>query len=89
MDLAVSVPPSLEVVGETNTGNIELAVRIRLALRIKDTYGVVAVVSLDGRPAPTASDVLEDYLATCKDACDGEIQRLYSRVSVGRAASTT
>jgi geranylgeranyl diphosphate synthase, type II len=33
---------------------------------------------LDGRSAPTASDVLEDYLATCKEACDGEIQRLYS-----------
>lgn len=26
---------------------------------------------------PTASDGLEDYLATCKDACDGEIDRLY------------
>ena len=26
---------------------------------------------------PTASDVLDDYLALCKDACDGEILRLY------------
>ena len=26
---------------------------------------------------PTVSDVLEDYLATCKEACDGEIARLY------------
>jgi geranylgeranyl diphosphate synthase type II len=25
----------------------------------------------------TVADVLEDYLATCKDACDGEIERLY------------
>ena len=27
---------------------------------------------------PTALDVLEDYLAQCKQACDGEINRLYS-----------
>ena len=40
VDLAVSVPPSLEVVGETYPGRIELAVRIRYALRIKDAYGV-------------------------------------------------
>jgi geranylgeranyl diphosphate synthase type II len=26
---------------------------------------------------PTASEVLDDYLASCKDACDGEIKRLY------------
>jgi geranylgeranyl diphosphate synthase type II len=32
----------------------------------------------DGRPAPTAADVLEEYLARCKEACDGEIQRLYA-----------
>jgi geranylgeranyl diphosphate synthase type II len=32
----------------------------------------------DGRPAPTGADVLEEYLATCKVACDGEIQRLYA-----------
>ena len=44
VDLAVSVLPSLEVVGETATGNIELAVRIRFATRIKDVRGVVAVV---------------------------------------------
>ena len=44
MDLAVSVPPSLEVVGETNTGYIELAVRVSLAIRITDKNGVVGVV---------------------------------------------
>jgi geranylgeranyl diphosphate synthase type II len=32
----------------------------------------------DGRPAPTAADVLEDYLARCKEACDSEIERLYA-----------
>lgn len=44
VDIAVSVPPSLEVVGETVDGNIELAVRVRFAPRIKDARGVVAVV---------------------------------------------
>jgi hypothetical protein len=44
VDLAVSVPPSLEVVGETADGTVELAVRIRFATRIKDVHGVVAVV---------------------------------------------
>jgi hypothetical protein len=44
VDIAVSVPPSLEVVGETVDGNIELAVRVRFAPRIKDVRGVVAVV---------------------------------------------
>jgi len=47
VDLAVSVLPSLEVVGETTEGgNIELVVRIRYAIRIKDKNGVVAVVIL-------------------------------------------
>jgi geranylgeranyl diphosphate synthase type II len=32
----------------------------------------------DGRPALAGADVLEEYLATCKEACDGEIQRLYA-----------
>jgi geranylgeranyl diphosphate synthase type II len=40
----------------------------------------------DGPPVPTASDVLEDYLALCKDACDGEINRLYG--SSQRASSS-
>jgi hypothetical protein len=44
MDLAVSVPPSLEVVGETTDGNIEMAVRIRFASRLTDDSGVVRVV---------------------------------------------
>jgi hypothetical protein len=43
VDLAVSVPPSLEVVGESGDGNIELAVRIRYATRVKDEKGVVVV----------------------------------------------
>jgi hypothetical protein len=41
IDLAVSVPPSLEVVGETATGQIQLAVRVRYATRFKDERGVV------------------------------------------------
>jgi hypothetical protein len=43
VDLAVSVPPSLEVVGETDDGNIEMAVRIRFAPRVTDKSGVVSV----------------------------------------------
>ncbi len=43
VDLAVSVAPSLEVVGETAAGQIELAVRIRLATRVKDDKGIVAI----------------------------------------------
>ncbi len=43
VDLAVSVPPSLEVVGDDGSGNIEFALRIRYALRIKDAGGLVAV----------------------------------------------
>ena len=41
VDIAVSVPPSLEVVGETANGQIELAVRMRFATRVKDARGVV------------------------------------------------
>jgi hypothetical protein len=44
VDLAISVPPSLEVIGETKRGYIELAVRIRFAPRITDKNGVVGVV---------------------------------------------
>jgi hypothetical protein len=43
VDLAVSLPPSLEVNGETGTGTIQLTVRIRYALRITDATGLVAV----------------------------------------------
>ncbi len=32
---------------------------------------------LDGDTNPTACNPLDDYLALCKDACDGEIERLY------------
>jgi geranylgeranyl diphosphate synthase type II len=32
---------------------------------------------LDGSTNPTARNPLDDYLALCKDACDGEIDRLY------------
>jgi hypothetical protein len=42
-DLAVSVAPSLEIVGETNQGNIELAVRIRFAPRLTDKHGIIGV----------------------------------------------
>jgi hypothetical protein len=41
VDLAISVPPSLEVVGENADGTIELAVRVRFATRVKDARGVV------------------------------------------------
>jgi hypothetical protein len=40
-DIAVSVPPSLEVVGERANGQIDLLVRIRFATRLKDERGVV------------------------------------------------
>lgn len=43
VDLAVSVPPSLEVVGDDGAGNIRCALRIRYAVRIKDASGLVAV----------------------------------------------
>ncbi|GAS88525.1 hypothetical protein [Mycolicibacterium brisbanense] len=43
VDLAVAVAPSLEVIGENADGAIELAVRIRYALRIKDPGGVVGI----------------------------------------------
>ncbi len=41
VDLAISVAPSLEVIGENAAGAIELAVRIRFATRVKDERGVV------------------------------------------------
>lgn len=42
VDLAVSVPPGLEVVGDTSNNAIELDVRLSYALRIKDEGGLVA-----------------------------------------------
>ena len=44
VDLAVSLPPSLEVDGETG-GDIQLTVRIRYAKRITDANGLVALHS--------------------------------------------
>ena len=44
VDLAVSVPPSLEVVGEGQDGEIEVSVRITFALRIKDAHALVALI---------------------------------------------
>jgi hypothetical protein len=41
VDIAVSVLPSLEVVGETVASQVELSVRIRFALRIKDPTPLV------------------------------------------------
>jgi len=43
VDLAVSVLPSLEVLGDTAAGLIELSIRIRYGTRIKDLDGLVAV----------------------------------------------
>lgn len=45
VDLAVSVPPSLEVVGETAANTIGLRVRITYALRVKDLGGLVAFIT--------------------------------------------
>ncbi|MGO9156955.1 hypothetical protein [Mycobacterium sp.] len=45
LDLAVSIPPSLEVVGDTSTNTIQLSVRIGYALRIKDVNGYVAILN--------------------------------------------
>jgi hypothetical protein len=43
VDLAVSVPPSLEVVGNTANNMIDLRVRISYATRIKDIGGLVVI----------------------------------------------
>jgi hypothetical protein len=45
VDLAVSVPPSLEVIGEAAPNVIGLRVRITYALRVKDIGGLVAFVT--------------------------------------------
>jgi hypothetical protein len=44
VDLAVSILPSLEVIGETSTNDISLAVRIAFALRITDAKGIAVIV---------------------------------------------
>jgi hypothetical protein len=43
VDLAVSLLPSLEIVGETSKGEIELSARIRYATRITDATGLFAI----------------------------------------------
>jgi hypothetical protein len=43
VDLAVSVPPSLEVVGPNPNGTIALAVRVAGAVRVKDPNGIIAL----------------------------------------------
>ena len=43
-DLAVSVYPSLEVVGESGVNNLALTIRVRYALRVKDRLGIVALI---------------------------------------------
>lgn len=43
VDLVVSVPPSLEVVGENGDNKIALSIRIRYALRVKDNGGLVTL----------------------------------------------
>ena len=43
VDIAFSVPPSLEVIGEAAGGNVEVAVRTRYAVRVKDERGVAIV----------------------------------------------
>lgn len=50
VDLAVAVCPSLEVVGETTASQLELSVRIRFALRIKDPLPLVLVFGIPVHP---------------------------------------
>lgn len=45
VDLAVSVAPSLEVVGENGANGIRLAVRLAYALRMKDPGGVATITA--------------------------------------------
>jgi hypothetical protein len=44
VDIAVSVPPSLEVVGDTAANAIQLLVRVSFATRVKDEGGLVAFI---------------------------------------------
>ncbi|WP_163686943.1 hypothetical protein [Mycolicibacterium gadium] len=43
VDVAVSLPPSLEIDGETAGGNIQFTARIRYALRVTDANGLVKI----------------------------------------------
>lgn len=56
VDLAICVPPSLEVIGEDGRGNILLAVRVRYATRIKDPRAIIRFVT----PPPEADDAADD-----------------------------
>jgi hypothetical protein len=72
VDVAVSVFPSLEVVGETAAGKIELAVRIRYALRIKDVASLVAVIHKV--PAnPESSGAVGDDFVPVADGFEPEV----------------
>lgn len=44
VDIAVSVPPSLEVIGDTPTNTVNLGIRFRFATRVKDVGGIVVIV---------------------------------------------
>jgi hypothetical protein len=44
VDLVVSVPPSLEVVGENGNNQIAMTIRVRYVLRVKDKGGLVTLV---------------------------------------------
>ena len=44
VDIAVSVPPSLEVIGDNANNKIKLTVRVRFATRVKDVQGLVVFV---------------------------------------------
>lgn len=46
VDIAVSVLPGLDVVGETSSGDIDLTVRVRLATRVKHAAGIVGVAKV-------------------------------------------
>ena len=45
VDLAVSVSPSLEIVGDTSTNAIKLNIRMTFATRVKEADGVVVFVA--------------------------------------------
>ncbi|HEY1971972.1 MAG TPA: hypothetical protein VGH89_28715 [Pseudonocardia sp.] len=55
VDLAISLPPSLEIVGDDASGQVELVVRIRFAPRIKDPKSIV-VLGPTPPPPPDDSD---------------------------------
>lgn len=52
VDLAVSVCPSLEVIGETADSKLELSIRTRFALRVKDPKPLVVLYGMPVAVAP-------------------------------------